>query len=47
MDITGEAAEPASTDPGPEEGPDGGQKEAGEDEEFADVGHAKRLTLLN
>jgi hypothetical protein len=45
MDVAGEAAEPAATDPGPEEGADGGQKEAGEDEEFADVTHKERITF--
>src|SRR3569833_540545 len=39
MDIAGQAANPAAAEPGPEDRAGGGDEEAEDDEEFAEIGH--------
>jgi hypothetical protein len=39
MDVAGQSAEPAAAEAGPEQGAEGGNEEAGNDEKFSEIGH--------
>jgi len=39
MDVAGHAANPAATEPGPEDCAYGGEEQAGDDEEFSEIRH--------
>lgn len=42
MDVARQAPDPAAAKAGPEHGADGGEEDAGDDEEFSEVGHGER-----
>jgi hypothetical protein len=39
MNVSGEAAEPAFAEAGPEQRPDDGQEQADDNQEFSEIGH--------